>query len=434
MRAGLGRGQPDRDVTADRGGLHEEQGGATTSYTYDADGNRLIRKDGQGSTLYLPGGNELTLGADGKKAGTRYYEIDGEPVAARTGGEVQFLFADHHGTATTAVDATTQDITHRALAPFGEDRAAVSAGAGAAAAGALTAAARGWPGDRGFVNGTKDSTGLTQLGARAYDPKLGRFLSVDPMVDRGESQRMNAYAYANNNPVAFSDPDGLFFGKIKNWVKKTTKKAVKTVTNAAKKVVKKYAKKKVQSFSKKVKKTSNYIKQKSSRGWSKAKSAGEVIGGGMKKGWNAATSTGMADVLGKVSTVTGVLAGVAAVTGVGAPVAGMLGAISLGTGVASAGIYASREGFGSQNFKNAAVGVGLGVAGGGFGKLAGRGAQSLGVRGARFVGDGIKAALPTGAKGSLTGVGKYMALKYDAMPAAVGASTTDWGNWSLGNR
>lgn len=455
----------------------EEKGGATTSYTYDADGNRLIRKDGQGSTLYLPGGNELTLAADGKKAGTRYYEIDGDPVAARTGGEIQFLFADHHGTATTAVDATTQDVTHRALAPFGEDRAAVSAGAGAAAAGALAAAVRGWPGDRGFVNGTKDSTGLTQLGARAYDPKLGRFLSVDPMLDRGESQRMNAYAYANNNPVTFSDPDGLFFGKIKNWVKKTTKKAVKTVKKVAKKVVKatkkavvtvkkvvkrvakkvhrvvkkvarvakkvikrtvkvvkKYAKKQIQSFSKKVKKTSNYIKQKSSQGWSKAKSAGTAIGGGIKKGWNAATSTGMADVLGKVSTITGALAGVAALTGVGAPVAGILGAISLGTGVASAGIYAGREGFGSQNFKNAAVGVGLGVVGGGFGKLAGRGAQSLGVRGARFVGGGLKAALPVGAKGTLTKTGAYMSLKYDAMPTAVGASTTDWGNWSLGNR
>ncbi|MEU6942200.1 RHS repeat-associated core domain-containing protein, partial [Streptomyces rubiginosohelvolus] len=63
--------------------------------------------------------------------------------------------------------------------------------------------------DRGFVNGVMDDTGLTQLGARAYDPKLGRFLSVDPLADFGDSQRMNAYAYANNNPVTNWDPTGL---------------------------------------------------------------------------------------------------------------------------------------------------------------------------------------------------------------------------------
>ncbi|MFI6639249.1 RHS repeat domain-containing protein [Streptomyces sp. NPDC050504] len=461
----------------------EEAGGPTTSYTYDADGNRLIRKDGQGSTLYLPGGNELTLGTDGKKAGTRYYELDGDPVAARTGGEIQFLFADHHGTATAAIDATTQDVTHRALAPFGEDRAEVSAGVavagGAAVAGsaaAIAAAVKKWPGDRGFVNGARDGTGLTQLGARAYDPKLGRFLSVDPMIDRGESQRMNAYAYANNNPVTFSDPDGLFFGKVKNFVKKTTKKVTKTVKKVAKKVVKatkkvvatvkkvvkkvaakvkkvvkkvakatkkvvkrtvkavkKYVKKKTAAVTKKVKSKGNSLKQKMSKGWNKVKAGGSKAWGGLKsgvsKGWNAITSTRSADILGKVSTFTGAVAGVLAVTGAGGPAAAIFGAISLGTGAASAGIYAGREGFGSQNFKNAAVGVGLGVVGGGFGKLAGRGAANLGIRGSRFIGGGLKATLPVNSAGKLTKTGMYMSLKYDAMPTAVGAVTTDWRNW-----
>ncbi|PDP87842.1 hypothetical protein CQJ94_09755 [Glycomyces fuscus] len=73
-------------------------------------------------------------------------------------------------------------------------------------------AAGDWPGERGFVDGTvDDSTGLTQLGARAYDAALGRFISVDPLMELTDAQKMNGYVYSNNNPVSFTDPNGL------NW-------------------------------------------------------------------------------------------------------------------------------------------------------------------------------------------------------------------------
>ncbi|MCI0157205.1 RHS repeat-associated core domain-containing protein [Leifsonia shinshuensis] len=51
-------------------------------------------------------------------------------------------------------------------------------------------------------------TGLTQLGARAYDPVLGRFLSVDPVLAPENPLQNNGYAYSANNPVTNSDPDG----------------------------------------------------------------------------------------------------------------------------------------------------------------------------------------------------------------------------------
>ncbi|GGP97540.1 hypothetical protein GCM10010266_21020 [Streptomyces griseomycini] len=59
---------------------------------------------------------------------------------------------------------------------------------------------------------TDEPTGLTHLGAREYDPAIGRFISVDPMTDVAESQTMNPYAYANNSPVTYSDPSGQFWG------------------------------------------------------------------------------------------------------------------------------------------------------------------------------------------------------------------------------
>ena len=42
------------------------------------------------------------------------------------------------------------------------------------------------------------------FGARWYDPELGRFISQDPAKDG-----LNWYAYCNNNPLKYIDPDGF---------------------------------------------------------------------------------------------------------------------------------------------------------------------------------------------------------------------------------
>jgi hypothetical protein len=45
--------------------------------------------------------------------------------------------------------------------------------------------------------------------ARYYSPNLGRFVSVDPVGGEvGSSQSWNRYAYVDNNPVVFIDPEG----------------------------------------------------------------------------------------------------------------------------------------------------------------------------------------------------------------------------------
>ncbi|MBI3688883.1 MAG: RHS repeat-associated core domain-containing protein, partial [Actinobacteria bacterium] len=66
------------------------------------------------------------------------------------------------------------------------------------------------PGDHGFVGGTQHLSGLTLLGARSYDPALGRFTTPDPVLDPGDPQQYAAYSYANNNPTTFADPTGLY--------------------------------------------------------------------------------------------------------------------------------------------------------------------------------------------------------------------------------
>lgn len=54
-----------------------------------------------------------------------------------------------------------------------------------------------------------EESGLAYFGARYYDPTLGRFMGVDPVAPNPEqAHSINRYAYANNNPYKFVDPDG----------------------------------------------------------------------------------------------------------------------------------------------------------------------------------------------------------------------------------
>ncbi|TDD89284.1 sugar-binding protein [Actinomadura darangshiensis] len=172
------------------------ENGNDATFIYDTGGNRLIRKDPAGSTLYLPGGTELrVLSGSTTVTGTRYYGFAGQTVVMRTSdGTVTYLTADHAGSAQIAINAATQASTIRRFTPFGGIRGMDDDAT--------------WPNDKGFVGGTQDPTGLTHLGAREYDPGTGRFISVDPLMDQADPQQMNGYTYANNSPVTNADPDG----------------------------------------------------------------------------------------------------------------------------------------------------------------------------------------------------------------------------------
>jgi len=60
----------------------------------------------------------------------------------------------------------------------------------------------------GYTGHKQDSdTGLVYMQARYYDPVIGRFYSNDP-VGFSNVHNFNRYAYANNNPYKYVDPDG----------------------------------------------------------------------------------------------------------------------------------------------------------------------------------------------------------------------------------
>ncbi|MFN9030662.1 MAG: RHS repeat-associated core domain-containing protein, partial [Betaproteobacteria bacterium] len=51
-----------------------------------------------------------------------------------------------------------------------------------------------------------DGTGLYFYRARYYDPVMKRFISSDPI---GLAGGINTYSYVENNPLSFTDPEGL---------------------------------------------------------------------------------------------------------------------------------------------------------------------------------------------------------------------------------
>ncbi|MFF4830451.1 polymorphic toxin-type HINT domain-containing protein [Streptomyces sp. NPDC001315] len=175
--------------------LTKVTGAKTTDYVYDASGQRLLRNVGGEKTLYLPG-MELSLNPTTKAVtATRYYSFGNNTVAMRTAGGVQFLAADQHGTAEIAIDAATGALTRRRMDPYGNERGNDG---------------KTWVNDKGFLGKTVDeSTGLVNVGAREYEAKNGRFISVDPIIDFSDPQQINGYTYANNNPIAFVDATGL---------------------------------------------------------------------------------------------------------------------------------------------------------------------------------------------------------------------------------
>ncbi|MGV8885411.1 MAG: polymorphic toxin-type HINT domain-containing protein [Microbacteriaceae bacterium] len=194
---------------------------------YDASGERLVRADGTGTTIYLPGGQELLINGDTVSA-SRYYSFAGQTVAMRNGsglGAVTSLLADHHGSVIAAVPNTqwTASSVQRVFSdPFGAIRGASDANVA---------------GDRRFLGAVLDSgSGLSLLGARHYDNAIGRFISVDPVLDPAMPAQFNAYVYSGNNPMTWADPSGLSWNSFWGGVGK----GLSNAWNATKSFVKKH--------------------------------------------------------------------------------------------------------------------------------------------------------------------------------------------------
>ena len=62
-------------------------------------------------------------------------------------------------------------------------------------------------------------SGLYNYDARLYDPVIGRFVSVDPVIkDIYDPQYLNPYSYVRNNPLIYTDPSGKCVIPFPWWI------------------------------------------------------------------------------------------------------------------------------------------------------------------------------------------------------------------------
>ena len=167
----------------------------TTNYIYDANGNLLIQSDPTATTLYADSGAEQITLTGTTLTGLRLLTAPGGiTITESSSGTDTYQIANQQGTATEDIQASTLAITRRYFDPWGQQIGTPPT----------------WPDNNTFLGKPQDpNTGLDVLGARDYDPATGSFTSLDPLLETGSPQQMGGYAYAGDNPVTSTDPNGL---------------------------------------------------------------------------------------------------------------------------------------------------------------------------------------------------------------------------------
>ena len=209
-------------------------GSATTSYAYNADGQRVSAEQGSATVASgtWNGAGELGSYDDpGANMATAVYDGNGLRASATVGATSQtftwnaasqgpqllmdsqnaYIYGYHLGPI-EQVNLSSGAVSYLTSDALGSIRGTVnSSGALTAttaydawgnpeAAGGLTAQT-----PFGYAGGYTDPTGLIYLVNRYYDPASGQFLSVDPDV----SSTLQPYSYGQDDPVQFTDPLGL---------------------------------------------------------------------------------------------------------------------------------------------------------------------------------------------------------------------------------
>lgn len=172
--------------------------GGTSSYLYDASGNLILQTAPAGTTLYLDNGTEQLTYTVSTKAvtGLRFYPSpDGSTVIRSSAGTITYETSNTQHTSLLAIDASSMTATRRYYDPYGNPVGTPPAT---------------WPDNHAYLGKPADTnTTLSLLGARQYNPAVGGFLSLDPVLQPGNPLTMGGYTYAADNPITNADPTGL---------------------------------------------------------------------------------------------------------------------------------------------------------------------------------------------------------------------------------
>ena len=177
-------------------------GGVLTQYKYDGFGNRLVKIEGGTTTRYVQdingSLNNVLAETDAAGAITAYY-VYGLGLISKVlpDGTAHYYHYDSRGSTIAITDAGENITDSYAYDPFGNVVNHLG----------TTANPFRYVGRYGLID---EGNGLTYIRARYYVPELGRFITKDPLTGKdGDSQSLNRYVYAVNNPVMLVDISGF---------------------------------------------------------------------------------------------------------------------------------------------------------------------------------------------------------------------------------
>ena len=203
------------------------------TFAYGPDGRRYHResvwKDGGVSrtdhTFYAGAVEERLLDGHADYASVQRTRVGGGIVQVRTlshpdadGDQtavpaLEYLHRDHLGSIEAVTNASGAELLTLAYDPFGARRKADwtrslnSSEIETLADDLRTKVSRGYS-DHEHL----DRAGFVHMNGRVYDPRTGRFLSPDPIVENPAfSQSWHSYSYVANSPLSLVDPTGLSF-------------------------------------------------------------------------------------------------------------------------------------------------------------------------------------------------------------------------------
>ena len=157
-------------------------------FVYGPDGERLKKVAGASTTLFLGGDAEIAGGTM-----TKYLPGDAKRIGTGGSAETYWLHRDHLQSVRITTDDTAAIVMRANYKSYGEQLLTVST----------------LPDSKAYIGERHDvETGLIYLHARYYDPALGRFIQADTLDPDIKGVDINRYAYALNDPINQSDPNG----------------------------------------------------------------------------------------------------------------------------------------------------------------------------------------------------------------------------------
>ncbi|MCX5233083.1 FG-GAP-like repeat-containing protein [Streptomyces sp. NBC_00233] len=187
------------------------KGGVTTTYKYDAFGQRVKESTPSATTFTVPGIFEKRTAGTATTYISHLRGTDGPIGQAVTKGattEIQYQLTDALGSSSATVTATGTSPAAVTQSFYYDPYGVRTNSDGSPFTGTTSDTTRGFT-----YHEHDDDLGLINMNGRIFDPTQAGFLTPDPIIANPYSgQDWNPYTYVRNTPLNYTDPTGYIPG------------------------------------------------------------------------------------------------------------------------------------------------------------------------------------------------------------------------------